>query len=63
MKQATITTQVIHTMEFDERATTPQELAELVRLHVQGVLTVELPQPSHIELEVFGDPNPVVVDI
>jgi hypothetical protein len=50
-------------MEFDERATTPQELAELVRLHVQGVLTVELPQPSHIELEVFGDPNPVVVDI
>ena len=69
MKQVTITTQVVHVIEYDNTQVTSlyhYNVAEVLEAHVREAVT-KLPLQSTflhvVELEVLQDPNPVVVDI
>lgn len=66
MKQVTITTQVVHTIEYDETkhpSLYRHTIAEHIEGHVRLCLAHEETPFKCVELEVLQDPNPVVVDI
>jgi hypothetical protein len=64
MKQATVTTQVIHTVEFDETRINPEQVAEYIYASVLEIMEgISTPIVTISKTDVIKDPSPTIVPL